>query len=49
MGNTEPSNKKLKVYIDREHEFYNSGSVINGTVFVDALENFQFDALYIRI
>lgn len=49
MGNTDPSNSKLKVHIDTENDFYNSGSVINGTVFVNALDNFQFDALYIRV
>lgn len=49
MGNTDPSNSKLKVFIDTDHDFYNSGSVINGTVFVDATDNFLFDALYIRI
>lgn len=29
--------------------FYNSGSNIEGVVFVHAMDNFQFDALYIRI
>jgi hypothetical protein len=30
-------------------EYYNSGSSIQGAVFIEALENFRFDALYIRI
>lgn len=49
MGNSEPLNSKLRVYIETEKPFYNSGSVINGAVFVEAYDNFQFDALYIRV
>jgi hypothetical protein len=30
-------------------QFYNSGSSIQGAVLVEALRNFKFDALYIRI
>lgn len=49
MGNTNPQNSKLKIFIETEKHFYNSGSSIEGVVFVEALENFKFDALYIRI
>lgn len=49
MGNSEPSNSKLNTYIETEKPFYNSGSFIQGTVFVEAKDNFQFDALFIRV
>lgn len=37
------------MHIETEMQFYNSGSSIQGAVLVEALENFRFDALYIRI
>jgi hypothetical protein len=37
------------MHIETEMEYYNSGSSIQGAVFIEALENFRFDALYIRI
>lgn len=49
MGNSNNTNSKLKTHIETEKLFYNSGSVIEGAVFVHAMDNFQFDALYIRI
>ena len=49
MGNTEPESKELKIYIETEKPFYNSGSSIEGVVFVEALNNFKFDALFLRI
>lgn len=49
MGNTNAENKNLRIYIETEKQFYNSGSSIEGVVFVEALENFKFDALYLRI
>jgi hypothetical protein len=49
MGNTNPDSKALKIYIETEKQFYNSGSSIEGVVFIEAAENFRFDALYLRI
>lgn len=49
MGNSEPLNSKLKVYIETEKPFYNSGSILNSVVFVEANDYFDFDALYIRV
>jgi hypothetical protein len=49
MGNTNPQNGKLKMHIETEKQFYNSGSSIEGVVFVEAGDNFKFDALYIRV
>lgn len=49
MGNTDPSSSKIRIHIDTDADFYNSGSTITGAVFVDVHSNFQFDALYIRI
>jgi hypothetical protein len=49
MGNTNAENKGLKIYIETEKQFYNCGSSIEGVVFVEANENFKFDALYLRI
>ncbi len=37
------------MHIETEMQFYNSGSSIQGAVLVEALQNFKFDALYIRI
>ena len=34
MGNTSPDNKEIKIYIETEKPFYNSGSSIEGVVFV---------------
>jgi hypothetical protein len=49
MGNTNHSNSGLKIYIETEKEFYNSGSSIEGVVFIEADKDFNFNALYIRI
>lgn len=50
MGNSEPEkDPRLSIFIETEKTFYNSGSIIQGVVFVNALQNFSFDALYIRI
>ena len=49
MGNTNPDNKELKIYIETEKQFYNSGSSIEGVVFVESRDNYKFDALYLRI
>ncbi len=49
MGNTNAENKRLKIYIETEKQFYNCGSSIEGVVFVEAADNFKFDALYLRI
>ena len=49
MGNTENKNSKLKIYIETEKNYYNSGSIIKGVVFVDARDNFQYNALFIRV
>jgi len=49
MGNRYSSSKSLKFFIETEKPYYNSGSSIEGTIFVEAKKNFSFDALYIRI
>jgi hypothetical protein len=49
MGNSHPRNNKLKIYIETEKPFFNSGSTIEGVVFVECQQNFTFDALSIRI
>ena len=49
MGNSYHRDPDLKVHIETSKPFYNSGSTIEGVVFVQALKNFTFDALYIRI
>ena len=49
MGNSIPVNPKLNIHIETEKPFYNSGSNIEGVVFVDAKDDFDFDALYIRV
>lgn len=49
MGNTNYQSRQLKIDIETEKQFYNSGSSIEGVVFVEAGQNFNFDALYIRI
>ena len=49
MGNSNPANPKLNLHIETEKPFYNSGSVVEGVVFVDAKDVFHFDALYIRV
>ena len=37
MGNTNLQNKNLKMHIETEMQFYNSGSSIQGAVLVEAL------------
>jgi len=37
------------MHIETEKQFYNSGSSIEGVLFIEALTNFHFDALYLRI
>ena len=49
MGNSNSRDKNLKIHIETDKAFYNSGSTIEGVVFVQAGNNFSFDALYIRI
>lgn len=49
MGNSSNRDKDLTIYIETEKSFYNSGSNIDGVVFVEAKKNFTFDALYIRV
>lgn len=49
MGNSYQRNKNLSIYIETAKPFYNSGSSIEGVVFVKAFQNFTFDALYIRV
>ena len=49
MGNTNYESKNLRIYIETEKQFYNSGSSIEGVVLVEARDNFRFDALYLRI
>jgi hypothetical protein len=49
MGNSSNRDKDLTIYIETEKSFYNSGSNIDGVVFVEAKKNFAFDALYIRV
>lgn len=48
MGNSEPSNSKLKVYVETDKIFYNSGDIIQGAIFIDADDNFDFHALLLR-
>ena len=49
MGNSSSRDSDLTIYIETEKQYYNSGSNIEGVVFVDAKTNFQFNALYLRI
>lgn len=49
MGNSSSRDKNLIIYIETDKTFYNSGSNIDGVVFVEAITNFTFDALYIRV
>jgi hypothetical protein len=49
MGNSSSRDKDLTIYIETAQNFYNSGSAIEGTVFVEAKRNFSFNALYIRV
>jgi hypothetical protein len=49
MGNSSTRDKDLLIYIETEKSFYNSGSNIDGVVFVEAKRNFSFDALYVRV
>lgn len=49
MGNSSYRNPDLLIYIETEKQYYNSGSNIEGVVFVEAKTNFQFDALFIRV
>jgi hypothetical protein len=49
MGNSSYRSSDLVIYIETEKQYYNSGSNIEGVVFVEAKTNFQFDALYIRV
>ncbi len=49
MGNSYRRDKDLSIYIETTKPFYNSGSTIEGVVFVKAFKNFTFDALYIRV
>lgn len=49
MGNSDPSTGNIRIHIDTDSDFYNSGSTIEGAVFIDIHGNFHFDALYIRI
>lgn len=49
MGNSTSNNHHLRIYIETDKTFYNSGSVVRGAVFVEADEDFQFDALLLRI
>jgi hypothetical protein len=49
MGNGYNRDKDLKIHIETSKPFYNSGSTIEGVVFVQAYKNFTYDALYIRI
>jgi hypothetical protein len=36
MGNANPDSPQLKIHIETEKQFYNSGSSIEGVVFVEA-------------
>jgi hypothetical protein len=49
MGNSYQRDKDLSIYIETTKPFYNSGSTIEGVVFVKAFKNFTFDGLYIRV
>lgn len=49
MGNSNPTDSKLRIFIETDKTFYNSGSTVKGVVFIDADDDFLFDALYIRI
>lgn len=49
MGNSSNRDHDLVIYIETEKNFYNSGSNIEGVVFVQAKKNFAFDALYLRV
>lgn len=49
MGNSSTRDKDLLIYIETDKSFYNSGSNIDGVVFIEARRNFAFDALYIRV
>ena len=40
MGNSNPNDPKLRIFIETDKTFYNSGSIIRGVVFVDADNNF---------
>ncbi len=43
------SNKNLLIHIDLEKTFFNSGSSMEGVVFVEVKKAFDFDALYLRV
>jgi hypothetical protein len=49
MGNSSSRDSGLTIYIETYKEIYNSGSNIEGVVFVEAKKNYQFDALYLRV
>jgi hypothetical protein len=49
MGNSSTRDTDLLIYIETEKSFYNSGSNIDGVVFVEAKRNFAFDALLVRV
>ena len=49
MGNSSTRDSDLTIYIETEKPYYNSGSFIEGVVFVEAKKHFAFDALYIRV
>jgi hypothetical protein len=49
MGNTFGYHKNLNVFIETERPYYNSGSSIEGTIFVEVKNNCTFNALYLRI
>ena len=40
MGNSEPKSSLLRIVIETEKQFFNSGSTIEGVVFVEADVNF---------
>ncbi len=49
MGNSIMRDEDLMIYIETQRYFFNSGSPIEGTVFVTAKHNYRFDALLLRI
>jgi hypothetical protein len=49
MGNSEPKNSNLRIHLETDKPFYNSGSTIVGAIYVHANEQFYFDALLIRV
>jgi hypothetical protein len=49
MGNSNKLPSELRVDIITDRVIYNSGSVVHGILFVDALENFVADSLHLRV